>query len=118
MRGLFSSSSSSARNQPSASQSDRRPNMKYLITGATGNIGGRVVDRLLERGERPRVLVRDPEKARERFGDRADISVGDLSKAASLALAFAGVEAVLLINTGVELGARDAAVAKVAKAAG
>jgi uncharacterized protein YbjT (DUF2867 family)/lysophospholipase L1-like esterase len=92
--------------------------MKYLITGATGNIGGRVVERLLERGERPRVLARDPGKARERFGDRADVSVGDLSRAASLASAFAGVEAVLLVNTGPELAARDAAVATVAKAAG
>jgi uncharacterized protein YbjT (DUF2867 family)/lysophospholipase L1-like esterase len=36
----------------------------------------------------------------------------------SLAAAFAGVDAVLLINTGVELATRDAAVAKVASAAG
>jgi len=30
--------------------------MNHLITGATGNIGSLVVERLLERGERPRVL--------------------------------------------------------------
>jgi uncharacterized protein YbjT (DUF2867 family)/lysophospholipase L1-like esterase len=92
--------------------------MTYLIIGATGNIGGRVVDRLLARGERPRVLVRDPDEARKRHGERVDVAVGDLTDATSLAPAFAGVDAVLLINTGVDLATRDAAVAQVAKEAG
>ena len=78
--------------------------MTYLITGATGNIGGRVIERLLERGERPRILVRDPEKARERYGKRVDIAVGDLSDATSLASAFAGVDAILLIKYGSRSG--------------
>jgi uncharacterized protein YbjT (DUF2867 family) len=30
--------------------------MIYLITGATGDIGSRVVERLLERGDRPRIF--------------------------------------------------------------
>ena len=50
--------------------------MTYLITGATGDVGSRVVERLLQRGDRPRVFVRDEEKARSRFGDRVDVFIG------------------------------------------
>src|SRR5262245_12685401 len=90
----------------------------YVITGATGTVGGRVVERLLERGERVRVLVRDPANARRRFGDRVEIAVGDLADAASLPRALAGGDALLLINVGPELAERDAAVAQAARAAG
>jgi uncharacterized protein YbjT (DUF2867 family) len=45
--------------------------MKYLITGATGDIGSKVVELLIHRGERPRVFVRDGDKARKWFGDRS-----------------------------------------------
>jgi uncharacterized protein YbjT (DUF2867 family) len=92
--------------------------MTYLITGATGNIGGRVVDRLLARGDRPRILVRDPHKAHLRFGDRVELVVGDLGAAASLARALAGVEALFLVNSGLAIEARDEVAAKVAKASG
>lgn len=90
----------------------------YLITGATGNIGGRVVHQLLERGLRPRVLVRDVDKARARFGDRVDIAVGDLADAASVAAALAGVHGLFLVNTGADLARRDELTAKAARAAG
>jgi uncharacterized protein YbjT (DUF2867 family) len=92
--------------------------MIYLITGATGNIGSRVVDRLLARGERPRVFARDPEKARARFDNRTDVVVGDLADAASLARALAGVDALFLVNSGSGLDVRDEAAANVAKASG
>jgi nucleoside-diphosphate-sugar epimerase len=44
--------------------------MNYLITGPTGNIGSLVVNRLLDRSDRPRVLVRDAQKLKNgcRFG--------------------------------------------------
>jgi uncharacterized protein YbjT (DUF2867 family) len=58
--------------------------MSYLVTGATGEVGSRVVEFLLERGERPRVFVRDAQKARTRFGERVNIAVGDLSDGGSL----------------------------------
>jgi uncharacterized protein YbjT (DUF2867 family) len=92
--------------------------MKFLITGATGNIGSRVVDRLLEYGERPRAFVRDAGKARARFGDRVDILVGDLSQPESLQPALSGVDSLLLINSGAEIPQRDEAVAYLAKLAG
>jgi uncharacterized protein YbjT (DUF2867 family) len=92
--------------------------MVYLVTGATGNIGSRVVDRLLARGERPRVFARDPEKARARFDSRVDVAVGDLAESASLARALSGVDALFLVNSGSGLEVRDEAAAKVAKASG
>jgi uncharacterized protein YbjT (DUF2867 family) len=92
--------------------------MIHLITGATGDIGSRVVERLLERGDRPRIFVRDLEKARARYGDRVDIAVGDLAHAESLLAALEGVGALFLVNSGPELANRDAAAANVAKAAG
>jgi len=58
--------------------------MAYLITGATGDVGARVVELLVRKGERPRVFVRDAHKARSRFGDRVDIVVGDLGSPDSL----------------------------------
>ena len=91
--------------------------MKYLVTGATGDIGSRVVKSLLERGERPRVFARDARKARERYGERMDVAVGDLADAGSLYAALAGVDALFLVNSGPEIASRDAAAAQAARAA-
>jgi uncharacterized protein YbjT (DUF2867 family) len=92
--------------------------MNCLVTGATGNIGTLVTERLIARGERPRVFARDPKKARALFGDRVEIRVGDLADADSLANALLGIDSVFLLNSGTELGARDRGAASVAKAAG
>lgn len=92
--------------------------MTYLITGATGNIGGKVADQLVSAGHRPRILARDPAKARDRFGERVDVAVGDLARAPLLRIALQGVDAVFLVNSGPELAERDAAFAGAAKVAG
>jgi len=92
--------------------------MTYLITGATGDIGSRVVDLLLERGERPRLFVRDAKKARAHFGDRVDIAAGDMETPSSLREALASVDAFFLVNVGPEIPTRDEAAAKAAKDAG
>jgi uncharacterized protein YbjT (DUF2867 family) len=92
--------------------------MKYLITGATGNIGSRVVERLLTSGVRPRILVRDPKKAQTRFDDRVEIAVGDLADAASLAAALQGVTHLFLVHSGADLAQRDALAAAAARSAG
>ena len=93
--------------------------MKYLITGATGNIGALVTQRLIDRGERPCVFVRDGAKARAQFGDAVEIRVGDLAaNQASLSAAFAGIDALFLLNSGPDLAARDRVAAFAAKAAG
>jgi uncharacterized protein YbjT (DUF2867 family) len=92
--------------------------MKYLITGATGNIGALVVERLLGWGHRPRVFVRDTAKARALHGPCVDISVGDLADAESIATALRGIDTIFLINSGPDLVARDDLAARIAKAAG
>jgi uncharacterized protein YbjT (DUF2867 family) len=92
--------------------------MTYLITGATGNVGTLVAERLIARGSRPRIFVRDADKARARYGDRVDIFTGDLADAKTLIPAFAGTDAVFLVNSGPALAALDELAAKTAKAAG
>ena len=67
--------------------------MRILVTGATGYIGGRVVQRLLDRGCEVRVLVRDAEKARARpWGERVEIVEGDLSRPETLQAPLEGVD--------------------------
>lgn len=93
--------------------------MKYLVFGATGNIGSRITERLIARGERPSVYVRNTKKAKELFGDRVDIHRGDLEKPrSSLMPALAGIEGVFLVTDGPDLEVRDRAVADAAKSAG
>ncbi|MGA7869787.1 MAG: SDR family oxidoreductase [Candidatus Binatus sp.] len=92
--------------------------MTYLITGATGDVGSKVVERLLRRGDRPRIFVRDAEKAQSRFGDRVEVFVGDLADPASLKSALEGVDELFLVNTGPQIPTRDEAAATAAKAAG
>ena len=92
--------------------------MTFLITGATGDVGSRVVEHLLERGARPRVFVRDSDKAQALFGDRVEVFVGDLGDPPSLRAALEGIDAVFLVNTGPSIPARDEAAADAARTAG
>ena len=93
--------------------------MKYLIFGGTGNIGSRVTERLIARGERPCVFVRNAKKAKVLFGDQVDIHVDDLEKPrSSLTAALAGIDGVFLVTDGPDLDSRDRAVAVAAKSAG
>jgi (4-alkanoyl-5-oxo-2,5-dihydrofuran-3-yl)methyl phosphate reductase len=90
----------------------------YLVTGATGNIGSRVVERLLARDEQTRVFVRNGDKATSRYGDRVDVRIGDLADPTALARAVDGVDVVFLVTTGVDLAEKDKLAASVAKLAG
>lgn len=68
--------------------------MHVLVTGATGYIGGRVVERLLAQGHEVRVLVRDRERALARpWGAQVEIVEGDLSRPETLPVAVEGMEA-------------------------
>jgi nucleoside-diphosphate-sugar epimerase len=66
--------------------------MKILVTGATGKVGSRLVQRLVRRGDDVRALVRDKSKL-----DAKGVSavVGDLLDPASLAAAVKGIDAVV-----------------------
>lgn len=92
--------------------------MTYLITGATGEVGSRVVRQLLERHIRPRVLVRSEEKARSLFGDRVDVCVGDLAAPVSTRGAIQGADTVFLVNVGPAIPERDKAAAMISKELG
>jgi uncharacterized protein YbjT (DUF2867 family) len=70
-----------------------------LVTGATGTVGSEVVRRLLAAGERPRALVRDPDKARERLGEQVEHVVGNLNRTETIGAALAGVDRLFLVTT-------------------
>lgn len=72
-----------------------------LVTGATGTTGGEVARQLIAAGVKPRLLVRNPAKARG-FEGKADIVQGDLNDAASLERAMRGVEKLFLVASGVD----------------
>jgi uncharacterized protein YbjT (DUF2867 family) len=93
--------------------------VRSLIFGATGNIGARVTERLIARGERPSVFVRDARKARALFGEQVDLHVGDLERPrTSLTAALTGIDEIFLVTDGPELDSKDRAIAVAAKAAG
>jgi len=75
--------------------------VKWLVTGATGKLGGLVVEKLLETvpADRLAVSVRRPEKAERLRARGVDVRRGDFDDPASLDRAFAGVERILIIST-------------------
>jgi uncharacterized protein YbjT (DUF2867 family) len=66
-----------------------------LVTGATGNVGRPLIDALLARGALVRALTRHPAAAA--LPPEVDVVGGDLSIAASLEPALAGVDTVFLL---------------------
>ncbi|HEY3556499.1 MAG TPA: NAD(P)H-binding protein [Kribbella sp.] len=67
-----------------------------LVVGGTGELGGRVVRRLLERGEAVRCLVRSGAAV-----PGAEVVIGDLTDATSLRTACEGVETVVATATAI-----------------
>jgi uncharacterized protein YbjT (DUF2867 family) len=65
---------------------------KFLIAGATGKTGRIIVQMVLDRGDRPRILVRDQDLAQNLFGDQVDVYVGDVRQPESLLPAVSGVD--------------------------
>jgi NAD(P)-dependent dehydrogenase (short-subunit alcohol dehydrogenase family) len=65
-----------------------------LVVGATGSIGGLVVEESIRQGYPTRALVRNPDKSR-RLRAEADIVVGDVTRPEMLPAAVAGIDAVV-----------------------
>ena len=61
--------------------------MNALVTGATGFVGGHLVDRLLERGDHVTALVRTPARAADAASRGVRLIQGDLSDVGALAAA-------------------------------
>jgi len=72
-----------------------------IVTGATGELGGRVVERLLERlpADGVGVSVREPAKARHLADRGVRVRRGDFAEPATLPGAFADAEQVLLVSS-------------------
>ncbi|MGW1066221.1 SDR family oxidoreductase [Streptomyces aureus] len=71
-----------------------------IVTGATGKLGRRTVERLLERvpADRVGVSVRDPRKAKDLADRGVRVRQGSFDDPASLVHAFEGAEQVLLVS--------------------
>jgi uncharacterized protein YbjT (DUF2867 family) len=69
---------------------------KILVSGATGNVGSRVVRELRERGASVRAFVRDRDRAAGMLGEDVELAVGDFGDHASIRAALEGVEGVFL----------------------
>ncbi len=85
-------------------------NETVLLTGATGKIGGNMAQHLLRRGYGLRIMLMpdDPQADRlGRFSDAAEVVVGDLTDAGSLAAAVQGVEAVIHLASSGHAAAGD-----------
>ena len=70
--------------------------MKILVTGGTGNVGGKVVSELLKRGADVRVLAR--KQLDEKVQTGAEIVTGDLLDPVSVEQAMQGVDKLFLLN--------------------
>ena len=69
--------------------------VRCLVTGATGYVGGRLVPELLDRGHAVRALARNPDKLADvPWRDRVEVARGDLGDPDSLREAFDGVDVV------------------------
>ena len=69
-----------------------------LVTGATGQVGGALLEDLLRRGAHPRAMVRTEEQAAEFAAHGVDAVVGDLERPESLPNALDGVDRVFLMS--------------------
>ena len=72
-------------------------NEMYVILGATGHTGSVVANFLLSKGQKVRVIGRDPGRL-QRFVDKgAEAFTADMSDAAALTKAFSGARAAYLL---------------------
>ncbi|MDA3874611.1 MAG: NAD(P)H-binding protein, partial [Kiritimatiellae bacterium] len=63
-----------------------------LITGATGYVGGRLLERLSKEPVRLRAMARKPEGVQARWGEHVEVKAGDVLDPASLPDVLEGVE--------------------------
>lgn len=94
-----------------------------IVTGATGRLGSRIVDQLLERvpADQVGVSVRDPARAADLAARGVRVRPGDFTDPSSLADAFEGATQVLIVSaneTGGTAVAQHVAAIDAARAAG
>ena len=75
-------------------------NGPYIVTGASGQLGRRVIDNLIAAGASPIIAVsRSPEKLADLADKGVEARKGDFDDPASLGAAFAGGKRLLIIST-------------------
>lgn len=79
--------------------------MRYLVTGATGFIGGRIVEQLRARNDDVVALVRSPRKATRLADLGVSILPGDITERSSVARAVEGVDGVFHVAAWYKIGA-------------
>ena len=73
-----------------------QPSKTALVAGGTGFLGAAFVRALADRGHRPVVLSRSPEKVSSRFADReVEARSGDVTRPETLASALEGIQVVV-----------------------
>jgi len=78
-----------------------------LVVGATGDLGSRITEKLLERGEKGRVFVR-PGSPYERLEAKgAEVCFGDLKDPSNFAACLTGVRTLLCTATATQRGGAD-----------
>ncbi|HEY3799867.1 MAG TPA: hopanoid-associated sugar epimerase [Caulobacteraceae bacterium] len=78
-----------------------------LVTGATGFVGSAVLRRLAGSGERVRVLIRETSPRDNLLGVPCEVAIGDMTDAASMSAAMAGVRRLYHVAADYRLWARD-----------
>ena len=85
--------------------------MRYLVTGATGFIGGQVARLLAERGDSVVALVRDPASAQTLARLGVELARGDVTERASVRDAMRGADGVFHLAAWYKWGAKDKSMA-------
>jgi len=83
--------------------------MRYLITGATGFVGGRIARRLREQGHEVVALARNPTKAGELRSIGVEVHPGDVTDKESMRKPMTGVDGVFHVAGWFKFGGRDRA---------
>ncbi len=79
--------------------------MRVLVTGATGYIGGRLIPVLLDHGHQVRVIARHPDRLSERsWVDRVEVYGGDAADPAALADAMEGMDGAYYLMHSLQAG--------------
>ncbi|ANS69741.1 putative NAD dependent epimerase/dehydratase family protein [Streptomyces lincolnensis] len=82
--------------------------LPVLVVGATGSLGGKVVDELLKRGKHVRALVRPTTDAGKLEKRGVEIARGDMLDLDSLVAAMTGADAVITTAAGYTRGGKNA----------
>src|SRR5277367_2499185 len=97
-------------------------NGMYLVLGSSGNTGSIIADFLLSKGQKVRVVGRDPGRLQRFVHKGAEAFAADLTDAGALTKAFTGARAAYLLlpplNSREEQERQSDAIAKVAKESG